>query len=168
MRCAGTTNTWPKAFAFFSEQLAPLLAFILDQIRLQSCTCKSFLASVLAFTVLSLAAIIAVDATQVMRRPKEAPNKVTVDMKVNTHVIQRCAGNGKVSFAFTNWDIYKLPYGWWTGTIPTSSIEPTDIVTAPLIGPFVFTKILCFSLTPILRLELSSSLTSTLVKRCVQ
>jgi len=61
-------------------------------------------------SALALAAIIAVDATQVMHRPeryKEAPNKVTVDMNAKTHAIQRRAGNGKVSFAyFTNWGIY--------------------------------------------------------------
>jgi len=56
-------------------------SFILDRVRLQACPCKSFLASVLPFTVLSLAAIIAVDATQVMHRPEEAPSKVAVDMK---------------------------------------------------------------------------------------
>lgn len=57
----------------------------------------------------ALAALSAVEATQVMHRPanyKEAPNRFAIETNPKTNKIQRRA-TSKASFAyFTNWGIY--------------------------------------------------------------
>ncbi|XP_006456110.1 hypothetical protein AGABI2DRAFT_188164 [Agaricus bisporus var. bisporus H97] len=70
-----------------------------------------------------LAALSAVEATQVMHRPdayKDAPRKFSIETDPKTHRIQKRA-TSKASFAyFTNWGIYG------------ANFQPTDIIPGPL------------------------------------
>ena len=59
-------------------------------------------------TVALAAAVVVVDATQVMRRPaeyKETPNKVKTTTKAKTEVIQKRASSHTQFAYFTNWSV---------------------------------------------------------------
>ncbi|KAF8874737.1 glycosyl hydrolases family 18-domain-containing protein [Infundibulicybe gibba] len=78
---------------------------------------------ILHLATLTCAAIVFVNATQVMHRPdnyKSTPNSFQIEKSPKTNHIQKRA-SGKVSFAyFTNWGIYG------------ANFQPTDIVSSTL------------------------------------
>ncbi|KAH9919452.1 glycosyl hydrolases family 18-domain-containing protein [Epithele typhae] len=77
----------------------------------------------LFIAAIALAALVVVDATQVMQRPaeyKDSPNKFSVDKNAKTKVVHKRAGEKTSVAYFTNWGIYG------------ANFQPSDINTATL------------------------------------
>lgn len=144
----------------------------------------------LLIATVTLAAMLVVEATQVMHRPtgyKDTARTFKVDKNAKTNVIQKRAGN-KVSFAyFTNWGIYGANFRKRKLLLSDVSdrslfIEPTDIVASPITRTFRSTRAPSFmsfnrcavqiffipSRMSAPTLVLSNSPTRMLMKRCAQ